>query len=99
MKQDRVERNARNILISAAQILCRDGWIQGEYRKGNEGYDLMRAVRVAGGGRQTETALAFIKLTDLIGTWRIPEWNDDPLRTFSEVIGVLLTAANGKLEV
>jgi hypothetical protein len=91
----------QEVLLKAAGILERDGWIQGNYGDESRGYCTMGAMRAAStvvpihtwDGLPAEYVEACNKLNETL-PFNISYWNDHQDRTKEEVVSTLRKVAN-----
>lgn len=89
-----------NVLNGAADLILRDGWVQGGYRGPNGERCLIRAVGDAAGAgdhphwwSHPGYSAALVVVSDVIGSYLTSVWQDCPGRTKAEVVAALRAAA------
>ena len=85
---------AKQVLLHAASMIKRKGWIQGEF-KNARGVCVIGAIQEAAwdlNATDRTRAVVLRRLRKVTADY-IAEWNDDPLRTKREVLAALRKAA------
>lgn len=76
------------MLEAVADVIRRDGWIQGKMHNGN-GHCLLGAIDVAYPDPLQMVACRSLVLERIGDYSSITAWNDDPRRTIEEVLSIL----------
>jgi hypothetical protein len=90
--QEKQNEDWRKILLDAADVIEKDGWIQGRMRDKN-GYCIHGAINEVSKNRLYQRALAKLELWRMISGQPIGRWNDADGRTKGQVLFVLRAAA------
>jgi len=89
-----IRKHPTAILNDAADIIDRDGWVQGELSIPGQGRCTLDAIAASGDGfGDPAVYLAVAALNGYLGSIRLAAWNDAPGRTHAEVVSALRGAA------
>lgn len=83
------------LLLDTADLLRREGWIQGAFWRDGEGYSLERALGLNVAHTEEDWAVyiaAYDRVAERIGTDNLAAWNDEPGRMKDQVLAVLEAA-------
>jgi len=83
----------RATLLTAAGVLERCGWTQGQARSLTGALCIGAALAVAADGDEDAELHATVALAELVPWPSLVEWNDEPERTRDDVVGLLRFAA------
>jgi hypothetical protein len=91
-------RSDAAVFLRAIEVLEERGWRQGNWRRDDRSVCMLAALGTVNGG-QSLRSVDQCRLRDAIGLTQydsIAHWNDDPARTYEDVILALKRAAHGE---